>query len=480
MNPMRAVMIVVAFLGACEPAPIRVEERDPSPGACQSATDCVLATTPANCAEGTCVNSQCRYKARDSDGDTFRAKVCSATDGTAIELGTDCDDTRAEVNPQGTEACNGRDDNCSGVVDEGIDPQGTCSVGTGKCARTGRLECKNGTFSKCNATPGTPQPDFPRCDGQDYACDGATQLGCSCTVGSSIQGTGPTAGWNWCQRNCETVKRECHAGKFFPNCVAAEGEQPQSYCKDVDGDGFFNPNDCQTSCSRHTKPPGAPSPLVGVAAAPFLLKNTTHVDCNDGNRLIHPQGTDTCTEDRNCNGRAGDGLPRPNTSVSCSNEMCGYAARKTVQSNCTYGACTLTASGIASATSLQRLNCTGSGCGWEHDAGGPWGNGWKVEGSDKSEWVVRGPGKRLPAGDYTVNFVGVHWTSSTWLDVFDQDGGPVPPAIHLQQGVGAKDFNESISFHAQPCHRYEFRVHGNHFGWFTYGMEVKSITLTRH
>ncbi len=41
-------------------------------------------------------------------------------DGRAFVVGTDCDDTRADVHPQQIEVCNGRDDNCDGDVDEDL------------------------------------------------------------------------------------------------------------------------------------------------------------------------------------------------------------------------------------------------------------------------------------------------------------------------------------------------------------------------
>jgi len=37
-------------------------------------------------------------------------------------LGLDCDDSDPSIRPDGTESCNGRDDNCDGTVDEGCTP----------------------------------------------------------------------------------------------------------------------------------------------------------------------------------------------------------------------------------------------------------------------------------------------------------------------------------------------------------------------
>merc|ERR1711871_494773 len=73
----------------------------------------------------------------DADGDGFgngQIPVCSAPAEeeeeekrgapvvALVEVGGDCDDTNALVNPDQVELCNGIDDNCNGVVDEGCPP----------------------------------------------------------------------------------------------------------------------------------------------------------------------------------------------------------------------------------------------------------------------------------------------------------------------------------------------------------------------
>ncbi|MDH4228961.1 MAG: putative metal-binding motif-containing protein [Nitrospirota bacterium] len=64
----------------------------------------------------------------DGDGDGFAAigaalsiPGCNATPPAgATEKDGDCDDTDPQVSPAAAEICNGRDDNCNGVVDEGV------------------------------------------------------------------------------------------------------------------------------------------------------------------------------------------------------------------------------------------------------------------------------------------------------------------------------------------------------------------------
>ena len=56
----------------------------------------------------------------DADGDGFGAEAvdgCLEPDGVAID--GDCDDANAKVFPDAEETCDGVDEDCSGVVDDG-------------------------------------------------------------------------------------------------------------------------------------------------------------------------------------------------------------------------------------------------------------------------------------------------------------------------------------------------------------------------
>jgi uncharacterized protein YegL len=85
------------------------------------------------------------------------------------------------------ELCNGKDDNCNGLIDEDyLDLGKPCTVGTGACARTSKYECtKDGLNVICPATPGTSSPE--KCNGIDDDCDGLvdedwSDLGKACTI----------------------------------------------------------------------------------------------------------------------------------------------------------------------------------------------------------------------------------------------------------------------------------------------------------
>jgi hypothetical protein len=57
---------------------------------------------------------------RDVDGDGHIDVACGNVDASGMRInGADCDDTRAFVNPGMPEICDGLDDDCDGVIDEG-------------------------------------------------------------------------------------------------------------------------------------------------------------------------------------------------------------------------------------------------------------------------------------------------------------------------------------------------------------------------
>ena len=72
------------------------------------------------------------------------------------------------------ERCNGADDDCDGVTDEGFEGVGAaCTAGLGRCEAAGVGACAaDGLSVICDAAPGSPGPEI--CNGEDDDCDGAT------------------------------------------------------------------------------------------------------------------------------------------------------------------------------------------------------------------------------------------------------------------------------------------------------------------
>jgi len=103
----------------------------------------------------------------DSGIDTAVVET-SPVDTGATEIGVDA----GPVCVPAPESCNGRDDDCNGVIDDGV--AGT-SCGVGACRRT-VAGCTGGVATVC--VPGTPATTDTTCDGVDDDCNGVVDDGC--------------------------------------------------------------------------------------------------------------------------------------------------------------------------------------------------------------------------------------------------------------------------------------------------------------
>jgi len=240
--------------------------------------------------------------AKDADGDGFFARPA----------GSDCDDADSAVHPGAAEACNGRDDNCDGAVDEGFDvglpcPSGLCTGawacnpdGTRRCEPDvrwypdqdgdGRGQADAGGIQNCTAPPGRV-PNALDCDDRDPAvygggrevCDGKDN-DCSGVVDDPF-----SVGQRCPGALCDGAFACAPDG----GSTCAGGEGTVTF-PDVDHDGF-----------------GA-SGAAGarICGAVPDGSSASSDDCDDGNAAVHPGAVEVCNGlDDNCDGQRDEGYP---------------------------------------------------------------------------------------------------------------------------------------------------------------------------
>ena len=249
----------------------------------------------------------------DNDCDTLDAPCFVDEDCDGYAPPDDCDDTDAKVNSAAVEACDGLDNNCNGVKDEGCLP----------CDVDGDQHALENT-----SDPGCP---FPADDPDDYdagihpgttASDGGKEGG---TVNGALRGLcGQSA-----EKNGAAARDVDHDGDGL---AARDDGCPTTTC-DGDGDGFEGSQcsppasllDCNDADAKVF--PGAPD-LCGDGIAQSCVTDgactcdkdgdgycppggaSVAGDCDDNDKDIHPWALERCDKkDNDCDGLVDEGNP---------------------------------------------------------------------------------------------------------------------------------------------------------------------------
>ena len=125
----------------------------------------------------------------------------------------------AEPGQAQTELCDGKDNDCNGVVDNTFDLGAPCTAGVGECAASGATVCSaNGIEVVCDAMPLNPGVEV--CNSLDDDCDGEVDE----ELGNQTCGQG----------QCEHEAQACLGGQV-PACDPLEGQQDE-VCDGLDND----------------------------------------------------------------------------------------------------------------------------------------------------------------------------------------------------------------------------------------------------
>src|ERR1041385_3254697 len=259
---------------------------------------------------------------RDADGDAYgnasvTAQACSAPSGYVADA-TDCDDAHSSVHPGATEVCNGIDDNCNSLVDDGVtfnnyyadadgDNYGSTLLGSfcsapsnsslvsGDCndnnasVHPGATEVCNGIDDNCTGgiDEGVQSTFYADADGDTYGNASVTTMACNAPSGYVSDNT-----------DCDDAHASVHPGAtevcngIDDNCTGGIDEGVLStFYRDADGDAYGNASVTAQACS-------APSGYVADAT-----------DCDDAHAGVHPGAAETCNGiDDNCNSLVDDGV----------------------------------------------------------------------------------------------------------------------------------------------------------------------------
>ncbi len=259
----------------------------------------------------------------DVDGDDFT--VCGQ-DGEAGTADDDCDDGDEDVNPNATEVCDGEDNNCDGVADEGFDGDsdgftscgGDCDDTSSNVNPNGLEEC-NGIDENCDSVvddgfddiDGDGEAFCTDCDDNDperahalpEVCDGKDN-DCNSLVDDGFPDA-DSDGFTTCD-DCDDGAAAAYPGapqvcdSSLDNDCDGTTDPEES---DDDGDGA---TECDGDCDD-IDPAANPNDVDGDG----VTTCDAIPDCDDGDGLNFPGNTELCDGvDNDC-----DGQPEPSGDV---------------------------------------------------------------------------------------------------------------------------------------------------------------------
>ncbi|MEO7330761.1 MAG: hypothetical protein ABI193_19450, partial [Minicystis sp.] len=190
-------------------------------------------------------------------GDT--GMICSAGVGECLAIGPlACGDEglyvcKATPGISRVEICDGKDNDCNGLSDDGLANDRPCSVGIGSCFAIGHFVCTAEGVDVCDAIPGAPQAEICG-DAHDSDCDGNLDNGCGCITDADC---GDAQSGQICSTT-NTCVPGCRGDNGCPNGLmcSAQGDEKgdcvacvaDSDCGDFSDGMICEASTCVTGC----------------------------------------------------------------------------------------------------------------------------------------------------------------------------------------------------------------------------------------
>ncbi|MBL7765535.1 MAG: fibronectin type III domain-containing protein [Chitinophagaceae bacterium] len=277
----------------------------------------------------------------DADGDGYgnaaiSLQACTQPSGYVFDQ-SDCNDTNSSIHPNAPELCNGIDEDCDGLIDEGVqttyyadvdgDGYGNAAVDSLACSAPAGYVA---TAGDCNDSDNSIHPGATEiCNGIDEDCNGIVDDGLLTTFYADADGDG------YGNPLVDSMACSSPSGYVLDNTDCDDNEilihTPINYYVDADQDGY-----------------GSATIVALCTLSAPIGYSTNALDCADGNGAIHPGATEICNGiDDDCDGLVdmddpgingaplwyadvdGDGFGDPGSSIYACNQPTGYLSNNT-------------------------------------------------------------------------------------------------------------------------------------------------------